>query len=69
MSQENNKEMMKLLEGKLRMPIHISYIAKYVLKKPQSETKEILDIAISEGLIEESSISKDYYVLKGYNKK
>jgi len=69
MSQENNKEMMKLLEGKLRMPIHISYIAKYILKKSQSETKEILDIAISEGLIEESSISKDYYVLKGYNKK
>ena len=69
MSQENNKEMMKLLEGKLRMPIHISYIAKYILKKSQSETKEILDVAISEGLIEESSISKDYYVLKGYNKK
>ena len=64
MSQEDKKEMMKLLEGKLRMPIHISYIAKYILKKTQNETKDILDIAISEGMIEESSISKGYYVLK-----
>lgn len=69
MSQENNKEMIKVLEGKLRMPIHISYIAKYIIKKTQKETKEILDRAINEGLIEESSIAKDYYVLKGYNKK
>jgi len=69
MSQENNKEVTRLLEGKLRMPIHISYISKYILKKSQNETKEILKNAINEGIIEESPLAKDYYVLKGYNKK
>lgn len=64
MSQENNKEMMRLLEGKLRMPIHISYISKYIVKKPQDETKEILQQAIQNGLIEESPLAEGYYVLK-----
>lgn len=68
MNQEN-KEIIKSLEGKLRMPIHISYIAKYIVKKTQEETKEILNKAIEDGMIEESPLANGYYVLKGYNKK
>ena len=63
MNQEN-KDMIRLLEGKLRMPIHISYISKYILKKTQEETKEILEQAINDGVIEESPLAKEYYQLK-----
>ena len=54
----------KLLNTKLRQPIHISYISKYILKKTEKETKEILDTLIEEGVIEESALSPDYYVNK-----
>ena len=63
MNQEN-KDMIRILEGKLRMPIHISYISKYILKKTQEETKEILEQAINDGVIEESPLAKEYYQLK-----
>ncbi len=53
----------ELLEGKLRLPIHISYISKYILNKPEWETKEILNQAIEEGIIEEVK-HKGYYQLK-----
>jgi hypothetical protein len=33
----------KLLNSKLRQPIHISYISKYILKMTDKETKKILD--------------------------
>ena len=46
---------------KLRQPIHITYISKYILKKDMDETKEQLDILISEGYIEESKYAKEYY--------
>ena len=54
----------KLLNSKLRQPVHISYISKYILKKTEKETKEILFEMISEGLIEESSLASNYYVNK-----
>ena len=41
----------KLLNTKLRQPVHISYISKYILKLTEKETKEILDILIDEGVI------------------
>ena len=44
----------KLLNSKLRQPVHISYISKYILKMTEKETKEILDKLIDEGVIEES---------------
>lgn len=53
----------KLL-SKLRLPIHINYISNYILKKPIDETKIILKELIDDGLIKESEISKDYYVIK-----
>jgi hypothetical protein len=54
----------KLLNSKLRQPVHISYISKYILKLTEKETKEILDILIDEGTIEESPLSQNYYVNK-----
>ena len=54
----------KLLNSKLRQPVHISYISKYILKLTEKETKEILDKLIDEGVIEESSLAPNYYVNK-----
>jgi len=57
-----DKRQIKTLMDKLRQPIHINYISKYILKKDIDETKQQLDILISEGYIKESKISEGYYV-------
>ena len=54
----------KLLNSKLRQPVHISYISKYILKLTEKETKEILDKLIDDGVIEESPLASSYYVNK-----
>jgi hypothetical protein len=51
----------KLLNSKLRQPVHISYISKYILKMTEKETKEILNKLIYEGVIEESPLAPGYY--------
>lgn len=51
----------KLLNTKLRQPVHISYISKYILKITEKETKEILDKLIDEGVVEESPLAPGYY--------
>jgi predicted ArsR family transcriptional regulator len=51
----------KLLNTKLRQPVHISYISKYILKITEKEAKEILDKLIDEGVIEESPLAPGYY--------
>lgn len=57
-----DKRQIKSLMDKLRQPIHISYISKYILKKDIDETKQQLDILISEGYVKQSNISEGYYV-------
>ena len=57
-----DKRQIKALMDKLRQPIHISYISRYILKKDIDETKQQLDILISEGYIKESKLSQGYYV-------
>jgi hypothetical protein len=57
-----DKRQIKSLMDKLRQPIHINYISKYILKKNMDETKQQLDILISEGYIKESSLSEGFYV-------
>jgi hypothetical protein len=57
-----DKRQIKSLMDKLRQPIHISYISKYILKKDMVETKQQLDMLISEGYIKESKLSQGYYV-------
>jgi hypothetical protein len=57
-----DKRQIKTLMDKLRQPIHISYISNYILKKDMDETKQQLDILISEGYIKESNLSEGFYV-------
>jgi competence protein ComGC len=58
-----DKKQIKELGDKLRQPIHISYISKYILKLDEDKTKKKLDILISEGYIKESDLSEGYYVV------
>ena len=53
-----------LMLSKLRQPVHISYISKYILKKSEEETKEYLDKLITDGIVEESPLAPGYYGLK-----
>lgn len=55
---------LKLLEAKLRLPIHITYISEHILKKDLEETRIIINKLISDGFIVESETSKDYYRVK-----
>jgi hypothetical protein len=57
-----DKRQIKSLMDKLRQPIHISYISKYILKLNEAETKKQLDMLMSEGYVKESNISEGYYV-------
>jgi len=58
-----DKKQIKSLMDKLRQPIHITYISKYILKKDMDETKEQLDILIAEGYVKESNLANGYYVV------
>lgn len=58
-----DKKQLKDLGDKLRQPIHISYISKYILKRSEEDTKKQLDILISEGFIKESNLADGYYVV------
>lgn len=59
-----NKETIKKIEGKLRRPVHISYIANYIIGLPENETREFLTKLIDLDVIVESNHAKDYFVLK-----
>jgi hypothetical protein len=59
-----NDKTTKLLVGKLRQPIHIDYISKYIVKKPIEETIQIIHVLVSQNILEESKYGKDYYVIK-----
>ena len=54
----------KTLMGKLRQPIHIDYISKYILKESIEETRNIINKLVENNIIEESKYAKDYYVVK-----
>jgi len=59
-----SKETKKLIEGKLRRPVHINYIASYIFKTSKDETRNLLQPYIEQGIVIESKYAKDYYVLK-----
>ena len=58
------KNQKRILLSKLRQPIHIDYISKYILKTNINESKKILDNLVNDGIIVESKLSKDYYVIQ-----
>lgn len=61
------KNQKKLLLSKLRQPVHIDYISKYILRTGINESKIILDELIKDGIVTESKIAKDYYVIQSQN--
>ena len=57
----------EMVLAKLRRPIHIGYISKYILRKSLQETKIEINQLIDEGVVEESGYAKEYYVIKKQN--
>jgi hypothetical protein len=55
---------LKLLESKLRRPIHITYISEHILKKDMNETRTLINKLMEEGYVFESETSKDYFYIK-----
>jgi hypothetical protein len=47
------KTQANLLLAKLRQPIHINYVSKYILKESIEQTKVILNKLIEDGVVEE----------------
>lgn len=54
----------KLLQSKLRRPIHITYISEHILKKDITETRKLVTKLMEDGYIFESETSKDYFYIK-----
>jgi hypothetical protein len=55
---------LKLLESKLRRPIHITYISEHILKKDMNETRTLINKLMEDGYVFESETSKDYFYIK-----
>ena len=55
---------LKLLESKLRRPIHISYISEHILKKDMTETRKLVTKLMEDGYMFESETAKDYFYIK-----
>lgn len=51
----------KIFLSKLRQPLHINYISKYLLRLDEYETRKIIQEYIDKGIIKESEHAKDYY--------
>lgn len=56
-----DEKQLKQLLAKMRTPVHINFIAQYILKQSVEETQEIIDALITEGQVIESEIAKKYY--------
>ena len=54
----------KKLLGKLRNPIHITYISKYILETDENTCREQLKKMEKDGLVVENSKFKDYFSVK-----
>jgi len=58
------EKVIKTLLGKLRQPIHIDYISKYILRESMENTMKTINKLVEDNIIEESKYAKDYYVVK-----
>tara|TARA_R110001592_G_scaffold338122_1_gene625009 strand:- start:606 stop:848 length:243 start_codon:yes stop_codon:yes gene_type:complete len=63
-----SKTTMNKIEGKLRIPINIKYIADFIVKDSIEKTKKILDKLVDDNIVEEMENNKGFYMLKS-NKK
>ena len=48
------EKVIKTLVGKLRQPIHIDYISKYILKESMENTINIINKLVENNILEES---------------
>lgn len=55
---------LKLLQSKLRRPIHITYISEHILRKNMDETRTLISKLMDDGYVFESETSKDYFYIK-----
>ena len=55
---------LKTLMSKLSQPVHISYIARYILKQEYDVTNRVMKKLIEDDVVEESQMGKEYYVRK-----
>ena len=55
---------LKLLQSKLRRPIHITYISEHILRKDMDETRTLINKLMEDGYMFESETSKDYFYIK-----
>lgn len=55
---------LKLLQSKLRQPIHITYISEHILRKDMDETRKLIGKLMTDGYVFESETSKDYFYIK-----
>ena len=58
------QKIIKNLLSKLRQPIHIDYISKYILNQSMDDTTNLINKLVEENIIEESKYAKNYYVVK-----
>ena len=63
-----SKTTMNKIEGKLRIPIHIKYIADFIVKDSIEQTKKILDKLVDDNIVVEMKNNKGFYMLSS-NKK
>jgi hypothetical protein len=49
---------------KMNRPVHVSYIARYILKQELDVTTRVMEHLITENQIEESEFGTQYYVRK-----
>jgi hypothetical protein len=55
---------LKTMLDKMNRPVHVSYIARYILKQELDVTTRVMEHLITENQIEESKFGTQYYVRK-----
>jgi hypothetical protein len=55
---------LKTMLDKMNRPVHVSYIARYILKQELDVTTRVMEHLITENQIEESEFGTQYYVSK-----
>ena len=55
---------LKTMLDKMNRPVHVSYIARYILKQELDVTTRVMEHLINQNQIEESEFGQQYYVRK-----
>ena len=55
---------LKTMLDKMNRPVHVSYIARYILKQELDVTSRVMEHLINQNQIEESEFGQQYYVRK-----